>query len=218
MSDKEDDTVTTNTFIRIECPDCKTRYKLPADRLTGSSLRCSACGVVFSIPLPKDQERENTGGYRLRPPNGEALEVGNVAAIKRGLINGTIIPGSEVSKAGGSWTALDKIPELASYLRIARSQISEANPDLNVSSGAGDETAETESEEAEELSVDAMPNTNSDDEVKAVPSSAVANNRPEQAALEKTPDKSSSAGLLFLIVSTLIILGVLAYFLMGPSS
>jgi len=52
----------------------------------------------------------------------------NVAAIKRGLIEGKIKAHFEMSRGGSPWTPLTEVEELSSYVRIAKRTTGEIRP------------------------------------------------------------------------------------------
>lgn len=44
-------------YIIVECPSCKTKYKVPEERLKpGVKAKCKKCGTIFPLPFPEEKK------------------------------------------------------------------------------------------------------------------------------------------------------------------
>ena len=176
------ETLAETSDIRLACPKCETRYKIPAAKLTGGrkTLKCSNCGHSFPLRAPKRAPREPSGYVLRTGPESDLTPVSSLDTLKRWVIEGKVGPNHELSRPGDEkWQSLAEIERFKPFFRVAERQTGDQPvvPEENDSAPAdqGDEAAvaaedsppnpnEGEAKEAEDLADPTPPSEGEVDE------------------------------------------------------
>ena len=116
------ETLAETSDIRLACPKCETRYKIPAAKLTGGrkTLKCSNCGHSFPLRAPKRAPREPSGYVLRTGPESDLTPVSSLDTLKRWVIEGKVGPKHELSRPGDEkWQALADIEHFKPFFRVA---------------------------------------------------------------------------------------------------
>lgn len=111
--------------VRIACPQCGTRYKLPVSRLTGkqTTLKCNQCEHSFPLRAPKPRVKEPSGFLVRDGADGPVEAAPSLDTVKRWVIEGRLGPDHELGRAGeDGWRKLSEIESLHSFFRVAEQQ------------------------------------------------------------------------------------------------
>ena len=130
--------------IRLACPKCDTRYKIPAAKLTGGrkKLKCSNCGHSFPLRAPKRAPKEPSGYVLRTAPKSDLIPVNSLDTLKRWVIEGKVGPGHELSRPGeDKWQALADIERFKPFFRVAEQHSGEHVP-VQEDGGSAPETHE----------------------------------------------------------------------------
>ena len=133
--------------IRLACPQCDTRYRIPATKLTGGrkTLKCSNCGHSFPLRAPKRSPREPSGYVLRLGSESDLIPVNSLDTLKRWVIEGKVGPAHELSRPGEKkWQPLADIERFRPFFRVAEKKPDDsAETRADTSPASSDENGET---------------------------------------------------------------------------